>query len=227
MPFLALLAGGAIIFAIGLADEMQLAGLRRHHGALLAWVERGGTAAVLVFVMVYAGVVAFCVPGAMVLTLVAGLLFGAVFATLYVVVAATLGAALLFLAARSALGNVLRTRAGGAVRRMEDGFRANAFSYLLFLRLVPIFPFFLVNLAPAFLGIRLSTFVTATFIGIIPGTFVYANIGAGLGVIFAAGGDVQIETMLTPEVMIALSGLGLLSLAPMLVRRARAMRQGS
>ncbi|MFZ2467986.1 MAG: VTT domain-containing protein, partial [Parvibaculum sedimenti] len=137
------------------------------------------------------------------------------------VVAATAGATVLFIAAKSALGDLLRAKAGSAVARMEEGFRANAFSYLLFLRLVPAFPFWLVNLAPAFLGVRLSTFVGATFIGIVPGTFVFASLGAGLGAVFERGEEPNLGLIFEPRVILPILALALLSLVPALYRRFR------
>src|SRR5512134_3581078 len=115
--------------------------------------------AVLIFIIGYTVAVALSLPGAIWLTISGGFLFGTLFGTLYAVVAATIGAALVFILARYALGDYLRSKAGPTVRKMESGFRKNALSYLLFLRITPVFPFWLVNLVPAFLGVRLSTFI--------------------------------------------------------------------
>ncbi len=153
-----------------------------------------------------------------------GLLFGTWLGTALTVTGATLGATALFLVARSALGEGLRGRAGGAVERLADGFREGAFSYLLVLRLVPLFPFFVVNLAPAFLGVRPRTYVLATLIGIVPGTFVFASVGAGLGSVFARGGTFTAAGALTPQILTALVGLALLSLAPVAHKRLKARR---
>src|SRR5262249_27008746 len=136
--------------------------------------------ALAIYLCAYAGVVTLSLPGATILTLAGGCMFGASLATGVTVIAATIGATLLFLAARTAFADLLRQRAGPWLTRLRDGFQENAFSYLLFLRLVPAFPFFVVNLVPAFFGMRLQSFVLATFIGIIPGTLVYASVGAGL-----------------------------------------------
>jgi uncharacterized membrane protein YdjX (TVP38/TMEM64 family) len=132
---------------------------------------------------------------------------------------------LLFLVARSAIGDALRKRAGPFLTRMEEGFRRDAFNYLLFLRLVPAFPFWAVNLAPALLGMRLAPFVAATMIGIIPGTMVYTAFGAGLGQIFDAGAEVNLKDVFSPTLIAALIGLGLLALLPIAVRRLRAWAQ--
>ena len=138
---------------------------------------------------------------------------------LYVVVGATIGATLLFLAAKTALGDALRARAGGFVKKMEDGFRKNAFNYLLFLRLVPAFPFWLVNLVPAFLGVTLRTYVVATFIGIIPGAIVYTSVGNGLGAVFDAGESPDFGIIFRPEILLPIVGLAVLALVPVLYQK--------
>jgi uncharacterized membrane protein YdjX (TVP38/TMEM64 family) len=154
------------------------------------------------------------------------------------VIGATIGAALIFLVARTALGEPLLRRAGPRASQLAQGFRDDAFSYLLFLRLVPVFPFFLVNLVPAFAGVRLSTFMIATALGIIPGAAVYAFTGTGLDSVIAAqksGYDTCMAAgrancqltfdargVLTPELIGALIALGLLALVPVVVKRLRA-----
>jgi uncharacterized membrane protein YdjX (TVP38/TMEM64 family) len=131
------------------------------------------------------------------------------------------GATLLFVIARSAFGDLLRQRAGPFLARMAEGFRKDAFSYLLFLRLVPAFPFWAVNLAPALLDMRLAPYVAATALGIIPGTTVYTAFGASLGQVFDAGDDVRLKDVFSPTLIAALVGLGLLSLLPVALRRLR------
>jgi len=158
--------------------------------------------------------VAFSVPGALIATLTGGFLFGTLSGGLYTIVGATIGATIVFLAARTALGDLLRAKAGPGIRKMEEGFAKNAFSYLLVLRLVPLFPFFLVNLAPAFLGVRLRTYVVATFFGVIPGTFVFASVGNGLGAVFDSGEDPNLGIIFQPEVLLPILGLAALSLVP-------------
>lgn len=219
---LVLLAGGlALFFALGLQRYATLEALRDNREALARWVEAQGALAMLVYVLLYALMVAFSVPGALIATLAGGFLFGTLLGGTLTVVAATLGATLLFIAAKSALGDLLRARAGGAVARMEEGFRENAFSYLLVLRLVPVFPFFLVNLAPAFLGVGLSTFVAATFLGIIPGTFVFASLGAGLGAVFDAGRTPDLGLIFEPRVIGPILALAALALVPVFYRRLK------
>jgi uncharacterized membrane protein YdjX (TVP38/TMEM64 family) len=173
--------------------------------------------------------VALSIPGATVLTIAAGFLFGQLWATVLVVIAATAGATALFLLAKTTIGDTLRAKAGPWLQRMEAGFAEGALSYLLVLRLIPLFPFFVVNLVPAFLGVPLATYVIATFVGIIPGTFVYASVGAGLGSVFEAGGTFAPADALTPEIITALIGLAVLSLLPVAYRklvRARGRSNG-
>ncbi len=117
------------------------------------------------------------------------------------------------------VGDALRARAGPKLRKLEEGFGENAFSYMLVLRLVPIFPFFLVNLAPAFLGVRLGTYVLATFIGIMPGTFVFASLGNGLGAVFDAGREPDLGLIFEPQIIGPILALALLALVPVVYRR--------
>ena len=224
LPLLVLLAGLVAFFALGLDDYVRFEALRDNRAWLLDQVARHAALAALAFMAAYVAVVAFSLPGGAVMTIAGGFLFGQWLGTLYAVVAATAGAALLFLAARTALGDLLRARAGPWLQRMEAGFRKNALSYLLFLRLIPAFPFFVVNLVPAFLGVPLGTYVLATFVGIVPGTFVYATVGAGLGSIFESGQDFTLGDVLTPEIVTALIGLAVLALLPVAYRKLRARR---
>ncbi|MEQ8355735.1 MAG: VTT domain-containing protein [Kiloniellaceae bacterium] len=175
--------------------------------------------------LLYAAATALSLPGGLVLTVAGGFLFGVALGTAYVVVAATLGATAVFLIARSALGDLFRAKAGPFAQRMEEGFRENALSYMLMLRLIPLFPFFVVNLAPAFLGVPLRTYVAGTFFGIIPGTLVFILAGAGLGSVFDQGGGLTLEKVLTPQIITGLVGLSLLSLLPVVYKRMRARRE--
>jgi uncharacterized membrane protein YdjX (TVP38/TMEM64 family) len=146
------------------------------------------------------------------MTLAGGLLFGVVWGTILTVVGASLGAALIFLAARSAFAPLLAGRAEGLLGALRVGLERDGFFYLLTLRLVPIFPFWLVNLAPALVGMRFAPYLAATFLGIIPGTAVFAGIGAGLDQVFAIGGVPDLGVIFSPAVLLPLMGLGALSL---------------
>lgn len=224
LPLAAMGLAIATSFTLGLNDYVTFDALREHRAVLGAFVQDQAILSVLTFFVVYAVSTALSLPGGAVLTVAGGFLFGTLFGTLWVVVAATLGATGIFLIASTALGDVLRARAGPFFKKMEDGFQESAFSYLLVLRLIPLFPFFIVNLVPAFLGVRLGTYMTATFIGIIPGTFVFASVGAGLGSVFDANRSFTLEGILTPEVTVALVGLSLLSLLPVAYKKVRAVR---
>ncbi len=211
--------------------------LVRHRAAIDQFVTDQRVLAILAYVALYTAIVALSLPGAAFLTVSGGFLFGLPLGASAAVVGATLGATIIFLVARTALGEPLLRRAGPRATQLAEGFREDAFSYLLFLRLVPIFPFFLVNLVPAFAGVRLGPFVAATVLGIIPGAVAYAFAGIGLDSVIAAQKDnydacmaagradchltFDAKDILTPELIGALVGLGVLALVPVVVKRLR------
>jgi uncharacterized membrane protein YdjX (TVP38/TMEM64 family) len=156
------------------------------------------------------------------MTLAGGLLFGAWIGTVLAVLAATVGAIGVFLAARSALAAPLARRAGPWLERLRPGLERDGFWYLMTLRLMPVAPFWLVNLVPALVGLRLPSFALATLIGIIPGTAVFAAIGAGIGGVLAAGGRPDLTVVLSPQILGPLLALAALSLLPVLLRRRAA-----
>jgi uncharacterized membrane protein YdjX (TVP38/TMEM64 family) len=227
IPILVCVVGLVAFFALGLERYLSIEALRQHRSVLRAWVETWGVLAALVFMAVYIVTVAFSLPGATILTIAGGFLFGRGWSTVLVVISATLGATVLFSIARTALGDVFRARAGAWLPRLEAGFREHALSYLIVLRLVPLFPFFIINLVPAFLGVPLSTFMLGTFIGIIPGTFVYATVGAGLGSVFDTGEPFSLRGVLTPQIVTALVGLAVLALLPVIYKHLTARRGAS
>jgi uncharacterized membrane protein YdjX (TVP38/TMEM64 family) len=217
----------AALLSTGVQDYLSFDALRENRQDLLAFVAANRIAAAAVFMAVYIAAVTFSVPGAVWLSVAGGFAFGAAAATACIVVAATIGATLVFLIARYVLGDTLRSKAGGAIERMRSGFQENAFSYLLVLRLVPLFPFFIVNLVPAFLNVPLRTYIAGTAIGIIPGAFVYALVGSGLGAVFDAGGNVDPGAVLVqPQVIGSLIGLAVLVLLPVVYKRFRSARHG-
>jgi len=221
LPAVVLVLAAAAFFASGLHRYLGIETLRAHRVALLAWVEAHALLAAVAFVAAYAAAVVLVPPSGTLMTVTGGFVFGAVAGTMLTVVGATAGATALFLAARFAVGDWLRGRAGPGIRRMRDGFRENELAYMLVLRLVPLFPFWLVNLAPAFLGVRARTFVAGTALGIIPGTAVYAVFGAGLGGLLEAGGEFSLAGVLTPQIVGALLGLALLALAPVIYKKVK------
>jgi uncharacterized membrane protein YdjX (TVP38/TMEM64 family) len=218
LPLLCLVALGVLVVAMGWHRMLSLDMLQARRAMLVEFVMDRFALAVLMYAAVYVAVVALSLPGGGIMTITGGFLFGKWLGTPIVVVAATVGATLLFLIARSALGAVLRAKAGPFLRKMEDGFREDAFWYLLSLRLIPVFPFFAVNLVPALLDVPLGSYVLATLIGIVPATFVFASFGAGLGEIFDRGEMVNLKSVLTPGILIALVGFAVLALIPVAVK---------
>jgi uncharacterized membrane protein YdjX (TVP38/TMEM64 family) len=220
---------------------LSLQRLVESRDALRASIEGRTVLAILAFMAVYAATVALSLPGAAVLTVTGGFLFGWFWGGVASMVAATVGAVIVFLIARSALGEPLAARAGPWLSKLRQGFQEDGFSYLLFLRLVPIFPFWLVNLAPALLGVGLGTYVLATVFGIIPGSFAYSIAGKGLDSVIVAqqaahqsclakmGSDAEelcpyvLEpgVLVTPGLVAGLVALGLVALIPIAVKRLR------
>jgi uncharacterized membrane protein YdjX (TVP38/TMEM64 family) len=213
-----------LFFATGLDRVLTFDALRAHRAELAAWVAGHRLLAALMYLAAYTVLVAFSLPLASLATLLGGLLFGAVLGTSLTVIGATLGAIAVFLAARSAFGDILRARADSFLGRLEAGFRRDALSYLLFLRLVPVFPFWLVNIAPAIFKVPLRTYAITTFLGIIPGTAVYCSVGAGLGAVFDRGGAPDFGIVFEPQVLLPLLALAALSLVPMIYGRWKARR---
>jgi uncharacterized membrane protein YdjX (TVP38/TMEM64 family) len=238
-PLLLLIAAALFVFAMGWHRYLTLQELVERREALRAAIAGNTSLAILAFMAVYAATVALSLPAGAVLTLAGGFLFGWFLGGLASIVAATVGATIVFLVARSALGEPLQARAGPWLSRLREGFKEDAFNYLLFLRLVPIFPFWLVNLAPALLGVGLSTYVLATAIGIIPGTFAYSIAGKGLDSLIEAqqaahqsclakmGPDAEKScpymlepgALLTPGLFAGLVALGVVALIPIAVKR--------
>jgi uncharacterized membrane protein YdjX (TVP38/TMEM64 family) len=238
LPLLAIGLLAAMAFVAFREGGISLETLVANREAIGAFVAEHRMLALLSYIGLYIVTVALSVPGATLLTLSGGFLFGIAVGASAAVIGATTGATLIFLLARTALGEPLLRRAGPRAQQLAQGFRADAFSYLLFLRLVPAFPFFLVNLVPAFAGVRLGPFVAATALGVIPAALVYAFAGTGLDSVItaqknsfqdclAAGhADCRLvfdaRDVLTPQLLGALVALGLLALVPVVVRRLRA-----
>jgi uncharacterized membrane protein YdjX (TVP38/TMEM64 family) len=238
-PLLAVVAVALVVVTMGWHQQLSLESLMRHRALVEAFVTAHPTTSLVVFALTYVIAVALSLPGAVFLTIAGGLLFGTVAGGLTAIIAATLGATLVFLVARSAVGGLLVRRAGAVAFGLADGFRRDAFHYLLFLRLVPVFPFWVVNLVAALCGVRLRSFVAATALGIVPGTLAFAFFGAGLDSAFAArmealracaaAGrtdcpfDLDLGDLMTPELLAALVVLGIVSLIPVAVRRLKLM----
>jgi uncharacterized membrane protein YdjX (TVP38/TMEM64 family) len=241
IPLAIIVALFASFFLFGFDKYLTFQALSDNRDMLLDFVAGNFVAAALLYMLIYTIAVACSFPGGLLMTVTGGFLFGWAAGGILTVVAATLGATILFLVAATSLGEPLRKKAGPWLKKLEGGFARNALSYLLFLRLVPAFPFWLVNIAPAFLGVRLSTYVIGTFVGIIPGTFVFAYLGVGLDSIIVeqqgkydtclADGkadctlDFQFSSLITPEIILSFVALGLISLLPIALKKLRKPKQ--
>jgi uncharacterized membrane protein YdjX (TVP38/TMEM64 family) len=216
---------------------LQLQGFLMSREAIADYVSSHYLTALVGYFSIYVAAVALCIPGAAILSVVGGALFGGLLAGVMVIWAATLGALVFFFAARTSLGDVMRRTAGSLVNRFARGFQQDAASYLLFLRLLPVFPFWLVNSAAALFGVRYVTFFWTTLIGIIPGTFAFTFAGAGIDSIAAAERAAYVKclskshvhcvfefnpsALLTRELLVGFVCLGLVALLPILLRRWR------
>ena len=238
-PLIVLAAAMALVFAMGWHHHLSLKTIGLNYELLKGFVENNLAPALLLYALAYIAVVALSLPGGLVMTLSGGLLFGWQIGAPTTIVAATIGATIVFLVVRSSLGGGLAERAGPAVAKLRNGFQENAFSYLLFLRLVPAFPFFVVNIVPALLGVKLGTYVAATLLGIIPGTTAYSFAGYGLATVVEAQNKVykdclanaasagapkceyKIDTsqLMTKELIIAFIALGVVALIPVAIKR--------
>ncbi|MDR7028669.1 TVP38/TMEM64 family protein [Rhizobium rosettiformans] len=224
-PVVLVIAGLVLGYALGLQNYLSLTFLAEQREALRAYVNANFLWSALLFLAVYILAVAFSFPAASVLTIFGGFLFGWLIGGALVAVGATIGASILFLATRSAFGGFLRHRVDGVVKKMADGFRENAFGYLFVIRLAPVFPFFVVNIAAALFDISLGRFFTATLFGILPGTFAYAYLGQGVDSVLvaaqASGREAQISDLVTPEITLAFFALAFVALIPTVVKQIR------
>ncbi len=219
LPLLILLISLALFFYFRLYQYLTFAALQQHRNFLHQWTSQHSVLAPLIFMGTYIIAVAISIPSATIITLLGGFLFGIVFGTLYVVISATIGAISIFLAARSAFHALFFAKAKPWLEKMEKGFQKNALQYLLFLRLVPLFPFWLVNIVPALLNVRLRTYIIATFLGIIPGVLIYVSVGNGLDTLFQSGHSPDLGIIFKPAILLPLFGLAILSLIPVIYRK--------
>lgn len=233
LPVVVLAALMVLGFALGLHKQLTLSNLIMQRQDLAGYVDQNLVIAILVYMSVYTVAVALSFPGASLLTIAGGFLFGWILGGFATVLGATIGACAVFLVARTSFGEVLTHRAGPFLARLAEGFRKDAFHYLLFLRLTPVFPFWLVNIAPAIFRMPLSSYTLATFFGIVPGTFAFTFIGSGLDSVIAAqeaanpgcaaSGTCQIDVaaLVTPQLLVAFFALGIASLIPVILKKIR------
>ena len=216
-----ILAGGlAVFFATGGHHTISWQRIAQNYATITGFADANLAIAALGFAVLYLLAVAFSLPVALFLTLTGGAVFGWLAVPL-ILIGATLGAGFVFIAARSVFADLARARAGPFIARLEAGFSANAFSYLLALRLIPVAPFWVMNIVPAFSRMSLGAFLTATFIGIAPATAVFVSVGRGLNHVLAAGQTPDLQVLASPAILGPLAALGLLALMPVLWRRLR------
>lgn len=220
LPLGLLVGAGVLFIVLGGHRYVSFAALADNKEWLCETVARSGVKGALIFIVAYAGFVALSVPGAALFTITGGFLFGPWFGTAYAVIGATLGATVVFLAARVGLAGLV-ARAGPKVRLFEAGFRDNGLNYLLVLRLIPLVPFWLVNLVAGAVGLKLSAYLLGTFVGIIPVTFIYASLGNGFGTLVEEGRHPDLSILFHPSVLLPIVGLAALALLPVAFKRRR------
>lgn len=219
VPLLVLAALLALAIVSGARGELSWAALGAHRAALAGFVAAHAALAALAYVGIYVAVIAVSIPGAEVLTISGGLLFGTWLGGALAAISATCGSSLLFLAVRTAFAPTIAARAGARLERFRPLLRRHAFRGVLTLRLIPLLPFWLVDLVPALLGIRYLPFVAGTALGILPATFIYAGIGAGAGEVLAQGRAPDLRVILAPHILLPLLGLAALAAASALLAR--------
>lgn len=238
LPVAAIVGLMALVFGMGWHTHLSFKAIGLNYDLLRSFIAANLPAALALFVLIYIVVIALSLPGGLVMTVAGGLLFGWKMAAPATIVAATIGATIVFLVARSSFGELLAARAGPWLGRLRQGFQEHALSYLLFLRLVPAFPFVVVNLAPALLGVPLRTYVVGTFLGIIPGTTAFSVAGAGLGSVVEAQNElykaclarhpgaadtvcpytIDTSALVTRELLAAFVLLGIVALIPVALK---------
>ena len=224
LPLIGLLLAAALAYW-QFGDYLSFQTLSDNREALITWRDSNYLIAALTFIGVYIAVVGFSIPGGVFLTLGGGFLFGVVFGTIFTVVAATIGAAAIFLAAKTGLGNALQAKlennGEGRMAKMQAGLKENEISYLFLMRLVPAVPFWFANLAPAFLGVSLRNYLFTTFFGIMPGSAVYVWVGSGLGEVFAQGGTPNLGIIFEWQILGPILALSALSTLPIILKKFR------
>lgn len=214
----------AVAGAVLLRDQLSFEALAANREALVAFRDAHYVATLAAFMAAYVAIVAFSLPGATIATLTGGFLFATFPGAVFNILSATVGATLIFLAAKWGLGDRLAARmeAGeGTVKRLKDGIDENQWSFLFLMRLVPAVPFFVANLVPALVGVPLHRFVVSTALGIVPGAVVYTSVGAGLGEVFARGEAPDLGVIFEPRILLPILGLCLLALLPVIVKAVR------
>lgn len=221
---IAVIAAAAVVGFIFLRDHLSFEALANNREALIAWRDSNYILAALVYMAIYVAVVALSLPGALMMTLAGGFLFGLFPGVFFIVTAATIGAIAIFLAAKMGFGDALAKKIdanSGAIGKIYDGLRENEIPFLFLMRLVPAFPFFAANLVPALMGISLRNFAITTFLGILPGSAVYTWVGSGLGEVFARGEAPSLGVIWEPQVLGPILGLCALAALPIVLKLFR------
>ena len=220
--------GLALFFVFDGLHYLSFNTLSMHYQSLQKFTQTHYFSSVLGFILIYIVLVAFSVPGAAIMTLIGGFLFGGIFATLWVVIAATTGATISYLAVSLAFSD-LRFKplknSQSSIEKMRQGFQKNELNYLLFLRLLPIFPFFVINIAAGILNVKLRHFVLGTFFGIIPGSFIYSWVGSSLGFALSQRKMVDMGIIFSPPILFPIISLALLSVAPIIYQKIKVKRR--
>lgn len=221
LPVAVIVVALTAFFLLGGPKYVSFSALREHKDTLAGFVESNYALAIFSFILAYAVLVGISFPGAWVLSLLGGFLFGTFVGGGAIVIGATLGATAIFLAARYAIGDFLKRKTkGNYIKKFEKGLKENELSYLFILRLIPAFPFFVVNFAPALFDVKVRNYVLSTFFGIMPGSFVYASVGQGLETILAEGGKESLSgVMFQPKILLPICGLVALSVLPILYKK--------
>lgn len=218
LPLLALFIVLFAFFYFHLYSYFSFKVLHQHQQELFTWTNQHYMLAVFLYIVIYTITVAASIPTAIFFTILGGYLFDVWPGTLYVVICDTVGGAIFFVAVQIAIGDWVAKKAGKWLKELEKGFQENAFNYLLTLRLIPIFPSWLLNIVAALLGMRLSAFIAATFIGIIPSTIIYTSLGHSLGAIFAHNQMPNTNVIFQPQMFLPLLGLAVLALLPVIYK---------
>jgi uncharacterized membrane protein YdjX (TVP38/TMEM64 family) len=227
------------VLALGWHDHITLGNVVTFRDRFHLVLNEHRLTSLLAYILAYVLMTALSLPGGLVLTVAGGLMFGWMIGSIASILGATAGASIVFLIARTALGEGLNTKAAPWLAKLQSGFNRDAFNYLLFLRLVPAFPFWFVNIAPAILGVPLRTYVITTFLGIIPGSLALSAAGAGLDSVIAAAKEnyasclasgpvhacrlaIDAHALLTKEILLALVLLGFAALIPIGLKKWKA-----
>lgn len=217
-PLAAILGAVGAALSTGAADHLSLAQLEAHRQSLIDWSAAHPHLSIPAFILAYVVMAAVALPGPLIFTLAGGMLFGPWIGSLAVLAGATGGSCVLFMACRSALGDLIQRRAGPRLAKVEALIRGRMFEHILILRLLPVFPLGVITIASALVGARLRIFAAASALGMVPSTLIYTSIGSGLNRVLDEGGRLAPELLRDPAIILPLAGLGVLAALPVALR---------